>query len=40
MVRGKAIKLYTKYKDKTLPKNIMDRCCNFLLLEEKCKEYN
>ena len=23
-----------------LPKSVKDRCCNFPLLEEKCKEYN
>jgi protein AbiQ len=39
-VKGKAIKLYDKYKNDTLPKGIKDRCCNFILLEEKCREYN
>ena len=33
-------KLYNKYIDGTLDKNITKRCCNFKLLEEKCKEYN
>ncbi len=33
-------KLYEKYTNKTLDKNIAKRCCNFKLLEEKCKEYN
>ena len=33
-------KLYDKYVDGTLNKNIASRCCNFKLLEEKCKEYN
>lgn len=32
--------LYNKYKNKDLNKNIIKRCCNFPLLEEKCKEYN
>lgn len=32
--------LYNLYKNNKLPKNVRDRCCNFLLLEEKCKDYN
>lgn len=36
-VRSK--KLYDKYLNGTLDKNIAKRCCNFKLLEEKCKEY-
>ena len=32
--------LYTLYKNKKLPQNVEDRCCNFPLLEEKCREYN
>lgn len=32
--------LYNLYKDDKLPKNVKDRCCNFPLLEEKCKKYN
>ena len=39
-VRGKAEKLYLNYISKKLPKNIYDRCCDFKLLEEKCKLYN
>lgn len=39
-VKDKAIKLYDKYKNDTLPVRIKDRCCNFILLEDKCKEYN
>ena len=31
--------LYNLYKNDKLPKNVKDRCCNFILLEEKCKEY-
>ena len=37
---GRSKKLYDKYIDGTLDKNIIKRCCNFKLLEEKCKEYN
>ena len=33
-------KLYDKYINGTLDKNIAKRCCNFKLLEEKCREYN
>ena len=40
IIRNKAIKLYTLYKEERLPKNVRDRCCNFILLEEKSKEYN
>ncbi len=32
-------KLHKKYVDGTLDKSIAERCCNFILLEEKCKEY-
>ena len=32
-------KLYDKYNNDTLPKNIKDRCCNYLLLEELCAKY-
>ena len=32
--------LYNRYKENRLPKNVKERCCNFILLEEKCKEYN
>lgn len=31
--------LYNLYKNNKLPKNVKDRCCNFTLLEEKCKVY-
>ncbi len=40
IIRNKAIKLYMFYKEDKLPKNVRDRCCNFILLEEKSKEYN
>ena len=32
--------LYDSYINKTVPKYITKRCCNFKLLEEKCIEYN
>ena len=28
-----------QYRKGYLPKDVMDRCCNLFLLEEKCKEY-
>ena len=37
---GRSKKLYDKYLDGTLDKSIYKRCCNFKLLEEKCKLYN
>ena len=37
---GRAKKIYDKYKDGTLENNIRKRCCDFILLEEKCKNYN
>ena len=39
-VKNKSFKLYRLYNEGRLSKNIMDRCCNFKLLEEKCMEYN
>lgn len=39
MVKGKAVRLYNLYKKGELPKRVMNRCCNFKLLEEKCNEY-
>lgn len=38
-VYSKSKLLYKLYKDNKLPQNVKDRCCNFPLLEEKCKEY-
>ena len=32
--------LYKLYKENKLHKNIKNRCCNFPLLEKKCREYN
>lgn len=39
-VKGKALNLYNKYKNNKLPERVKLRCCNFILLEEKCAEYN
>lgn len=39
-VKNKAFKLYDMYKNNKLDKRIKSRCCNFILLEEKCKEFN
>ncbi len=36
----KAIRLYNLYKQNNLPHYVKTRCCDFVLLEEKCKEYN
>lgn len=37
---GRSKKLYDKFIEGTLDKFTLARCCNFKLLEEKCKEYN
>lgn len=39
-IRTKSKLLYNLYKNKKLPKNVAIRCCNYILLESKCKEYN
>lgn len=39
-LKNKSFKLYELYNNGRLPKNVMERCCNFRLLEEKCVEYN
>jgi len=39
-VLSKSKNLHKLYKKNLLQKNVMDRCCNFPLLEEKCMEYN
>ena len=39
-IMSKSYKLYNLYNTKRLSKNIMDRCCNFKLLEEKCEQYH
>ncbi len=38
-VKNNSAKLYKLYNDNKLPDNIRKRCCNFKLLEHKCKEY-
>lgn len=37
---NKSKKLYLKFINKTLNSHIASRCCDFKLLEKKCKEYN
>lgn len=39
MILHRAELLYNKVINNKLPKNIIDRCCNFRLLEEKSKNY-
>ena len=39
-IKNKSSKLYNLYKDNKLSDNIKNRCCNFVLLEEKCNEYS
>lgn len=39
-ISSKSLKLYKYYNSNHLSDNIKKRCCNFKLLEEKCKEYN
>ena len=36
----KAELLYKLYKYNNLSQNALKRCCNFILLEQKCEEYN
>ena len=39
-VYAKSYILYNLYINNKLPKNVKDRCCNYLLLEVKCNKYN
>ena len=39
-IRSKASNLYDSYKNNKLPKNIRDRCCDFILLEGKSGQFN
>ena len=38
-IYNKSYKLYQLYNNGKIPDNIKNRCCNFKLLEEKCKKY-
>ena len=38
-IKDKAQNLYNRYINGKLPFSIKERCCDFTLLEEKCKEY-
>lgn len=38
-VKNKSFKLYNLYNSGKLPENIMKRCCDFKLLEQKCNQY-
>ena len=40
LILSKAKKLYNKYIENKLPSNIKNRCCNFIILEEKLKQYD
>lgn len=39
-IKQKTTNLYKLYKNNILPENVKNRCCNFPLLEKKCKKYN
>ena len=39
-IYAKSLLLYHLYINNKLPQYVKDRCCNFLLLEKKCKYYN
>src|SRR5574344_1363566 len=39
-IHNKSFNLYNKYINDKLICSIRNRCCNFPLLEEKCREYN
>ena len=38
-LKKKSYRLYFLYKTNKLPLNVMNRCCNFILLEQKSKNY-
>ena len=40
MYKKKSKLLYELYKKNKLPNNVKDRCCNYILLESKCKKFN
>ena len=39
-VKNKSKRLYKLYTSRKLSKVVFDRCCDFTLLEEKCRKYN
>ncbi|MBO5349526.1 MAG: type III toxin-antitoxin system ToxN/AbiQ family toxin [Clostridia bacterium] len=39
IILNKANKIYAKKSNKKLPQRIIDRCCDFRLLEQKSKNY-
>lgn len=39
-IYDKARCLYVSYKKERLPKRVVERCCNFPMLETKCQEYS
>lgn len=39
-IHARSKKLYDNYVNGKLDVNVVKRCCNFPLLEKKCKEYN
>jgi len=39
-LKNKSARLYKLYNQGKLPRNIVERCCNFELLERKCTQYN
>ncbi|MCQ2911267.1 MAG: type III toxin-antitoxin system ToxN/AbiQ family toxin [Clostridia bacterium] len=40
IIKNKVQKLYEAYKTNRINQTIKSRCCDFLLLEQKCKNYN
>ena len=40
IIYAKSRLLYKLYRENKLPDNVKNRCCNFMLLENKCLEYN
>ena len=39
-IKNKSYRLYNLFLKKRLPESVLNRCCNFTLLEEKSLEYN
>ena len=38
-IKNKSLNLYNSYLNDKLPIKVKERCCNFILLEKKCLEY-